>query len=225
MDHWLASAMAARAARWDGPVAVVLAERLARRTSQLRALTQDDALARNGQPSSTAPAAAPMDVCDPAPLAQLAAQLRGASEPPGPAAPLRHALPGTLPSIPPLRDRSRRAGSADALPGHGLTLRPLRALEQFPDSWATLRLEQQLADTLARAPQNAGPLNSHRLVARALQQLHTLSPAYLRHFMAHAEALASLEALLDPKAVAASAPAGAGTEKRTSRKMAGRQTG
>jgi len=81
----------------------------------------------------------------------------------------------------------------------------LRAVRQFSATWARLRVEQQLARALARQPDNAGPLNSQRLMLQALQRLAQLSPAYLQRFMAHADALLWLED--QAGAAAASVPA------------------
>lgn len=77
----------------------------------------------------------------------------------------------------------------------------LRAVRDFGATWARLRLDQQLQRAQDQQPGNAGPLNSHRLVLQALQQLRQLSPAYLQRFMAHAEALLWLErAAVEPPA-------------------------
>jgi hypothetical protein len=48
-------------------------------------------------------------------------------------------------------------------------------------------------EAIARKPANAGPLNSHVLVLQALGMMQTLSPEYLRRFLAHVEALQWLE--------------------------------
>ena len=65
----------------------------------------------------------------------------------------------------------------------------LQAVQRFAGTWAQLRVDQQLRRSLTRQPDNAGPLNSQRLVLQTLQRLRCLSPAYLQRFMAHAEAL------------------------------------
>ena len=69
----------------------------------------------------------------------------------------------------------------------------LKAVRQFSATWARLRVDQQLARALARQPDNAGPLNSQRLMLLTLQRLRQLSPAYLQRFLAHADALLWLE--------------------------------
>lgn len=50
-----------------------------------------------------------------------------------------------------------------------------------------------LSEAVQRGPENAGPLNSHRLVLRTLGIMRDLSPDYLRRFMTHADTLLWLE--------------------------------
>ncbi|MCK6387417.1 MAG: DUF2894 domain-containing protein, partial [Zoogloea sp.] len=69
----------------------------------------------------------------------------------------------------------------------------LKALACFRDTWSKLRVDQQFHQALADEPENAGPLNSHFLVLRALRRMRDISPAYLQHFMAYADALLWLE--------------------------------
>jgi Protein of unknown function (DUF2894) len=71
----------------------------------------------------------------------------------------------------------------------------LRAVHDHRGTWARLGLEQRLRQTSAQVPDNAGPLNTQRLLHQALTLMRTASPAYLQHFMAHAETLLALEAL------------------------------
>ena len=54
-------------------------------------------------------------------------------------------------------------------------------------------MDRQLTQSLAKLPENAGPLNSNLLVLRALTRLRELSPAYLNRFMAYADALLWLD--------------------------------
>ncbi|MES2718037.1 MAG: DUF2894 domain-containing protein [Pseudomonadota bacterium] len=82
------------------------------------------------------------------------------------------------------------------LPGAAATAAPpteLKAVQQFAGTWARLRVDQQLQRSVVRQPDNAGPLNSQRLMLQTLQALRSLSPAYLQRFMAHADALLWLE--------------------------------
>lgn len=69
----------------------------------------------------------------------------------------------------------------------------LKALSCFRDTWSKLRVDQQFHQALADEPENAGPLNSHFLVLRALRLMRDISPAYLKHFMDYADALLWLE--------------------------------
>ena len=50
----------------------------------------------------------------------------------------------------------------------------LKSIQLFGGHWARLDIEQQLAQALASAPENAGPLSSHRLVLRALERMRDL---------------------------------------------------
>ena len=69
----------------------------------------------------------------------------------------------------------------------------LKALRDFRSTWVRLRVDQQLSQSLAKGPGNAGPLNSHRLVLRSLKLMHEMSPAYLARFASHVEALLWLD--------------------------------
>jgi hypothetical protein len=65
----------------------------------------------------------------------------------------------------------------------------LRSVQAFRESWARISTENEVTNAVQRGPENAGPLNSHMLVLRTLGALQTLSPDYLRRFVAHADAL------------------------------------
>ena len=69
----------------------------------------------------------------------------------------------------------------------------LKAIRYYRDTWLQLSVEQQLTAAQAKAPENAGPLNSHALVLRALQRMRDSSPDYLSRFMSYADALLCLE--------------------------------
>lgn len=106
---------------------------------------------------------------------------------------------------------------APTSPGAALPLaRPTEppALGYFRNTWAQLRLEQQLSQSLAKQPENAGPLNSHRLVLRSLQVMRDISPAYLRRFMAYVDALQWLDEAGAAGAAAPDNPARAEADKK-----------
>lgn len=69
----------------------------------------------------------------------------------------------------------------------------LAALDEFTDLWSKLRLDNQLRRSLAPSSTDAGPLNSGRLVYRALTLMSELSPGYLQPFLAYVDALSWVE--------------------------------
>ena len=87
---------------------------------------------------------------------------------------------------------------------------PLPALEASRRTWAQLRTGSQLRQSLAAVDEQAGPLNSGRLVHRALVLMQDCSPGYLQQFVAYADILSSLESLCaarlpEPRTAAAAA--------------------
>lgn len=83
--------------------------------------------------------------------------------------------------------------------------------------WAQVRSESQLRRSLQDLPEDAGPLNSGKLVHRAFNLMGELSPQYLRHFLAHLDALAWIGQLEPPPAQPAPGDA-ASPRKRARRK-------
>lgn len=79
-------------------------------------------------------------------------------------------------------------------------------LAYFRKTWSRLSADSRLSPSQARVPENAGPLNSHHLVHRALNEMRSLSPDYLHHFLAHVDTLMWLARLQE---AAAAPPAGA----------------
>ena len=86
-----------------------------------------------------------------------------------------------------------------------------RTLQFFKRTWSRLSAEQRLAQSRATLPDNAGPLNSHHLVHRALTLMQSLSPDYLEHFVGYVDALQWLEQANE----AAAAEPRAGAPKRS----------
>ncbi len=68
-------------------------------------------------------------------------------------------------------------------------VRELRTLARFRSTWSALNAEQKLKHALARAPRQAGPLNSHQLVHRCLALMQEVSPVYLQQLISTIEAL------------------------------------
>jgi len=69
----------------------------------------------------------------------------------------------------------------------------MKSLQRFRDTWSRLSTEDQLAKAIGRAPDNAGPLNTHMLMLRALSMMQALSPDYVWRFLSQAETLLWLE--------------------------------
>lgn len=169
------AALRARGAGQHDPVRFHFIEALARRTAATRGTARallegrltraiDDYAARcEGMPGR---ADAPGDAPTAAsPLTELLAHIAG-------------------------QNRSVFAGPA---PDASAAPAELKALSCFRDTWSKLRVDQQFHQALADEPENAGPLNSHFLVLRALRLMRDISPAYLKHFMDYADALLWLE--------------------------------
>jgi hypothetical protein len=77
---------------------------------------------------------------------------------------------------------------------HGAAGAELKTVQQHRGTWAQLQIDQRLHQAVVQVPDNAGPLNTQRLLLQALTLMRETSPQYLQHFMAHAEALLWLEA-------------------------------
>lgn len=84
-------------------------------------------------------------------------------------------------------------GSAVRAEADALAPRDLRSVRQFSTTLARISAEQKMAKAVARGPQNAGPLNAHRLVVQALAAMQAVSPDYLQRFVVHAETLLWVE--------------------------------
>ena len=65
----------------------------------------------------------------------------------------------------------------------------LKAIRDYRSTWSRLHMEQRLSLALSKVPDNAGPLNTQRLLHQALAAMGELSPAYLQRFMVQVEAL------------------------------------
>jgi hypothetical protein len=69
----------------------------------------------------------------------------------------------------------------------------LRSTRQFRDLWAKRTIDRAIARALDEAPENAGPLNAHQLVIRALNTMGEISPDYLNRFVSYVHTLIWLE--------------------------------
>lgn len=85
-----------------------------------------------------------------------------------------------------------------ALPGDavpGLSAAPeLKTLRYFRSTWTRLSTDRRLAQSLAKVPEQAGPLNTEQLVHRMLTLMREQSPGYLDRFMGYVDTLSWLQA-------------------------------
>lgn len=69
----------------------------------------------------------------------------------------------------------------------------LKSISQFRDAWSRISADKQLRQAMDDGPSNAGPLNSHLLVLRALALMRDSAPDYLDRFMPYVDALLWLD--------------------------------
>ena len=114
---------------------------------------------------------------------------RQAASPAAPHAPLESPLARLN------RDLAARARAEEdsARTDDGASLSGLKSVRQFGEVWSRISAEQQVLQAQHRGPENAGPLNSHKLMVRSLSLMRALSPDYLRRFLAQMDALLWLE--------------------------------
>ena len=131
---------------------------------------------------------AALDAGGQTPLADLASYIAERSAP----APGMHDAPDSRADAVPAASLAEPAAPADSANATG-SVRELKSLRYFRSTWSALSVDRQLAQALAQGPENAGPLNSHRLVLRSLQLMRDVAPNYLQRFMSYADALLWLE--------------------------------
>lgn len=89
----------------------------------------------------------------------------------------------------------------------------LKTLSYFRSTWSRLSADRWLTQSLAKMPENAGPLHSHHLVHRSLTLMRQLSPEYLNRFMAYVDGLSWVEQLHAGSATHAAAARAEGGRK------------
>ena len=97
----------------------------------------------------------------------------------------------------------------------------LKTLRYFRSTWSRLSADRRLTQSLAKVPDNAGPLNSHHLVHRSLKLMHELSPEYLNRFMSYVDTLLWVDQVNGSNAPAAANTPRVESKKKTSRGKAG----
>lgn len=116
-----------------------------------------------------------------------AERARPARVPPPAAAPLESPLAQLNREL-----QARAQADADGVPVDS-SASDLRSVREFGEVWSRISAERQVAQALDRGPENAGPLNPHKLMLRSLSLMRGLSPDYLRRFLAQMDALLWLE--------------------------------
>ena len=114
-----------------------------------------------------------------------------------------------------------RAKSTNASAGRSRPAPELKSVTYFRNEWSKLSTEQQLTQTLAQAPENAGPMNSQHLVLRALQVMRDLSPDYLQGFMSYIDTLIWLDHADPTRPPTGRASSGTGKSKARTTKRSG----
>ena len=59
----------------------------------------------------------------------------------------------------------------------------------------THALQARIRQAIESTPKDAGPMNAHRLVSRAIAEMQSLSPEYLERFARYTDTLLALERL------------------------------
>lgn len=147
----------------------VLAERTRLQAAQVQAMLYDKlcrALEQLESRMATAPEALPLPAAPATPPSALALLLQGMSPSPG--------------------TKSVRAATS-GWSGESPRVR------QFRKQLHRISVQKQVSNAIAQAPLNAGPINSHMLVLRALGLMRDISPDYLNRFMSHVDTLLCLD--------------------------------
>ena len=105
--------------------------------------------------------------------------------------------------------------------GDGLAANDVQALGYFRSTWSRLSADRRLRQSLAKVPENAGPLNSHQLVHRSLTLMRELSPEYLHRFMSYLDALLWVDQMNGSGAFAETDIPRAESRKKTIRRRSG----
>jgi len=110
-------------------------------------------------------------------------------------------------------NRKNRPKSKAASSSHRAQGPELKSVAIYRNEWSKLSTEQQLTQTLAQAPENAGPMNAQHLVLRSLERMRDCAPDYLQGFMSYIDSLIWLEHADPTKPVAGRAMGGDSDKK------------
>lgn len=92
---------------------------------------------------------------------------------------------------------SASAEGAGLAPQQATTAPPqsLKAMARVRANQDLHALEARIRCAIEQIPIDAGPMNAHRLVSRAMAEMQRLSPAYLNRFVNYTDSLMALERL------------------------------
>lgn len=86
-----------------------------------------------------------------------------------------------------------RADADQVRTSESASMSEMKSVRQFSEVWSKISAEQQVTRAMRKAPEHAGPLNSHKLMLRSLALMRGLSPDYLRRFLSQMDSLLWLE--------------------------------
>ncbi|PCM44835.1 DUF2894 domain-containing protein [Marinobacter sp. ANT_B65] len=75
------------------------------------------------------------------------------------------------------------------------TPQPLKAMARAKADQSTHALHDRIQQAIESTPKDAGPMNAHRLVSRAIAEMQKLSPEYLNRLVNYTDTLMVLEKL------------------------------
>jgi len=76
----------------------------------------------------------------------------------------------------------------------------MKSVRQFRKAWSMIQAYDQVEQAMEQGPENAGPLNSHRLLLRSVALMGELSPHYLQRFLSNVDSMLWLDSVnLKPK--------------------------
>ena len=113
------------------------------------------------------------------------------------------------------------ANKVDAHSGVTIGLRnELHTTQYFRETWSKLSVGKRVTHALDQAPQNAGPLNSHRLLLRSLATMREISPDYLSRFTSYVDTLLALDQCDKDRQVSSKNAVDSDSGKKTKRRRA-----
>jgi len=108
-------------------------------------------------------------------------------------APLRALAVQLEPGAAPAQDQANARSAVNAPATSTPATLELKTVRESRATWARLSVDKQLALAMKQAPQNAGPINSHMLVLRALAKMQSISPDYLNRVVSYVDTLLGLD--------------------------------